>query len=220
MALTKEEFYALRARSYPIDDPEALIRYQRVLRWMTLSPTITVRELGCKYAVLRDILKEKLPRFDYQGVDIDEATLRKIPDYNDHDFIVHNINNGFPFKDKSIDYLVCLEILEHLDNGTFFFSEAKRCLKDDGKLILSVPNPYCWMEANLNFREGDDTEGHIATYTQQNIKALTKFCGMHLYASQGSFTRIPFSRRLMGKFLLVETDNLFLSRNRIFLIVN
>jgi hypothetical protein len=58
-----------------------------------------------------------------------------------------------------------------------------------GKLMLSVPNVYCWMEWLDNTRRARDIKGHIATFTQQNIDALG-FCGMTLRDVKGTFTRI------------------------------
>ena len=128
------------------------------------------------------------------------------------------MNEGIPFDDKTADYIICLEVMEHLENATFFIKELKRVLKDDGKLIISVPNPYCWSELFGNMLKKNDTQGHIATFTYQNIVALLKFSGLKLYDKTGSFTRIPMSRRLFGKPFIVSTNFFFFTRNNMYLI--
>lgn len=218
MQITKEEFYRMRAESYPLDDQEALLRYGKALPWITFKEKVIVREVGCKFAVLRDLLQEYSQGADYAAVDIDVATLRKIPGYNPEQFICHNVNDGIPFQDSSADYIFCLEVLEHLEQPTAFLEEAKRVLKPHGKLILSVPNPYCWMEWLSNHRRSADTEGHISSFTHQNIDALLKFTGLVLRDSMGTFTRVPFSSRLFGKHKLIETNNMLLTRSYMFLI--
>ena len=216
--MTKEEFYLERGKTYPFEDREALIRYRRAIEWMDVAKKISVREVGCKFSVIRDLLANFSPDFEYVAVDIDEATLRKINDYDPKMFICHNANNGLPFGDACADYIVCLEVLEHLEDATHFFEEVHRVLKPDGALILSVPNAYCWMEFLDNVRNSPDVEGHITTYTHQNIDALARFCGFRIVDSKGTFTRIPFSRRMFGQYKLLETNNIFLTRSFMYLL--
>jgi len=45
-----------------------------------------------------------------------------------------------PFKSKSFDIIYALDILEHLENVELALIEIKRVLKDDGFLIVSIPN--------------------------------------------------------------------------------
>jgi SAM-dependent methyltransferase len=216
--ITKADFYRLKGEGYERYDAEAMVRYRNALQWMSLRDGIAIREVGCKYAVLRDVLAERGMQTDYIAVDIDAATLRKIPGFNEQQFICFDVNRGLPFEDSSADYLVCLEVLEHLENATAFLDEAKRVLRPGGRLIVSVPNPYCWMEWLANFRRSGDTEGHVATYTHQNVDALMKFSGLLLRDAMGTFTRIPFSRRLFGKYLLLRTNRMLLTRSFMFLI--
>lgn len=218
MQISKEDYYRVRAESYPFDDQEAKVRYQNALNWLILKDGVVIREVGCKYAVLRDLLEVHACKADYAAIDIDDATLRKIPKYNPNQFICHNVSNGIPFPDSSTDYIFCLEVMEHLDNPTAFLAEVKRVLKPNGKLILSVPNPYCWMEWLGNVRKAKDTEGHISSFTYGNIDALLTFSGLRLCDMQGTFTRLPFSKRFLGSYKLMKTNNMFLTRSFMFLI--
>jgi len=216
--ISKEAFYQTRAESYPLEDPEALIRYARAMSWIEIKNSIVVREVGCKFAVLRDLLVQTTQDADYVAVDIDKATLLKITGYNSKQFICHNVNSGLPFDDSTADYIFCMEVLEHLENASFFLAEAKRVLKLGGKLVLSVPNPYCWMELMSNARSQKDGEGHISSYTHQNIDALLRFGGLTLLDKMGTYTRLPLTRRMFGKYKLMETNRMFLTRSYMFLI--
>lgn len=216
--LSKEIFYQLRGETYSLTDPEALIRYERAMTWLDLKESTVVREVGCKFAILRDLLEKAPVKTNYAAVDIDEATLQKIPRYDSNTFICQNVNLGLPFENLSADYIFCLEVLEHLENPTYFLAEVKRVLKPGGKLVLSVPNPYCWMELIWNIRRLPDSEGHIASFSHLNINALLGFAGLKLNAIQGTYTHIPFSRRLTGTYKRATTDNIFLTRSYLYLI--
>jgi len=218
--ISKKEYYQARALSYPMIDPEAEIRYIRLLRWIDVDTGPVVYEVGCKFAVLRDLIVAHGHENNahYRGVDIDLATLEKIPRYNPQTFLCHDVNEGIPFDDNTCDYLICLEVLEHLENATFFLAEARRVLKPNGRLIISVPNPYCWSELWGNLRSYPDTEGHVASYTFQNMDALVRFGGMRIIDAMGTFTRIPFSRRITGQTRRFLTSSMLLTRSYMYLI--
>jgi predicted SAM-dependent methyltransferase len=48
------------------------------------------------------------------------------------------------FKGSVFDKIVCFEVLEHLDSPISALKEFKRILKDEGEVIVSVPNLWYW----------------------------------------------------------------------------
>jgi 2-polyprenyl-3-methyl-5-hydroxy-6-metoxy-1,4-benzoquinol methylase len=44
-----------------------------------------------------------------------------------------------PFKDGKFDCIVCLSVLEHVNNLSNALSEIKRCLSKNGKVIFGIP---------------------------------------------------------------------------------
>lgn len=53
-----------------------------------------------------------------------------------------NIHRNLPFKDESFDVVICKDILEHVLEPLDILREAKRILKKDGHIIISVPNHF------------------------------------------------------------------------------
>jgi SAM-dependent methyltransferase len=51
-----------------------------------------------------------------------------------------DMNKALPLEDESLDYVLCLEGIEHLENEFQFTRECRRVLKPGGRLILSTPN--------------------------------------------------------------------------------
>ena len=46
-----------------------------------------------------------------------------------------------PFPAKSFDGVSCLEVIEHVDNKKSAVKEITRVLKENGKVVISTPNP-------------------------------------------------------------------------------
>lgn len=51
-----------------------------------------------------------------------------------------DVNEKLPFEDKSFDFIVLAEVIEHVKNPYNVINELSRILKPSGKLILSTPN--------------------------------------------------------------------------------
>ncbi len=45
-----------------------------------------------------------------------------------------------PFKDKMFDVVICCEVLEHVEDLKSSFNELNRVTKDNGQLLITVPN--------------------------------------------------------------------------------
>lgn len=73
----------------------------------------------------------KNQKLTYITADIEEGRADKVED-------ITNIS----FSDNSFDFIICNHILEHIKDETRAFSELKRCIKENGKIIFSVP--ICW----------------------------------------------------------------------------
>jgi len=50
--------------------------------------------------------------------------------------------HSLPFNSATFDYVVAIEVLEHLYSPPVFLSEAHRVLSDTGRLIITVPYMY------------------------------------------------------------------------------
>jgi SAM-dependent methyltransferase len=66
-------------------------------------------------------------------------SLRKMG-LNTVSFDLDDISRPYPLKDAEFCAVISLATIEHLYNIDNFFREAKRILKDDGYLYISVPN--------------------------------------------------------------------------------
>jgi len=126
---------------------------------------IVIADLGCGNCYLLSMLESNFVEYPdrkikYYGIDLKENVL--LDSYNrlkdkikkiDATLILHNLLNGIPLEDKSVDIAVCLEVIKYWDYEDVyrFFDEVKRVLKDDGLFFLSTQGIF--VNRNIDLRE-------------------------------------------------------------------
>lgn len=81
--------------------------------------------------------------------------------------------NGYrlPFPDRSIDHIICSEVLEHVQDYGLMLDELTRVLKPGGSLTISVPRFWpekiCW---NLSRAYHEVEGGHIRIFRADALK--------------------------------------------------
>jgi SAM-dependent methyltransferase len=91
-----------------------------------------------------------------------------------------NVFTGLPFPDRTFDLIVCNDILEHLLDPLIVLKDAVRVLRDDGTVVISVPNHFYWpMRLRLLFGKGIMWRGilsdHGANYNEWNYMHIRFF---------------------------------------------
>jgi len=69
-------------------------------------------------------------------------------DINYQPDIKHDLNEGIPLADDSVDRIICEHVLEHLDAPVQLLHECQRVLRTDGALELELPNA-AWLPVRL-----------------------------------------------------------------------
>jgi SAM-dependent methyltransferase len=190
------EFYEQKALAYPELDAPALARCEKAVGLGELAPGQRVLDIACKDAVLLAAIGKAGLAVDYVGLDISERVVTKNQERGlSGTYVCANILEGAPFGDQSFDRVFALEILEHVPGPERLLQEAHRMLRDNGRLLLSVPNPYYYMELVNELRRRPDTDGHLFSFTNANIHALLGHCGFEVEASLGTYFLIPRTLR-------------------------
>ena len=117
----------------------------------------------------------------YYGFDIEYKTE---VDYSKMkgNLILHDGNQPFPYEDNYFNIVFSSHVLEHIENQKLFVAEMHRVLRDDGVLLLSVPNsnspntiPFHFLRKYENrwaklIAWSDPT--HVCEFTRKSISEL------------------------------------------------
>jgi SAM-dependent methyltransferase len=105
-----------------------------------------------------------------------------------------NTSAALPFADRTFDLVVCSDILEHLIEPLIVLKEAIRVLRDDGVVVISVPNHFYWpmrfrlllgkgiiwrgllSDHGKNYREWDYM--HIRFFTYKGFRQFLEAAGL------------------------------------------
>lgn len=112
----------------------------------------TLLEIGCNAGHNLKALYELYPKAEYHGVDILPEAIQQARDYFPKGaFHTFNIQNPpFYFNNRQYDYILCPDVLEHLENPKETLKYLKTILKPDGYIFANIPNLMHWtVVANL-----------------------------------------------------------------------
>lgn len=136
---------------------------------MKLSNDITAVEVGCGTGANGDVLT----LFDRTvGLDTSRFALAKCGE--GHRFKVQGDLMHLPMKPHSVDLVLALDILEHLDDDERAVREIRQVLKPEGMLLAFVPAfEFLWGAQ-------DDLSHHKRRYTRSRLSHLLESNGFDI----------------------------------------
>jgi SAM-dependent methyltransferase len=133
----------------------------------------------------------------------EEASTRGTPT------ISADLHGKIPFESGSFDLVLCLDVLEHLVDPAHCLAEAHRILREDGILVINVPNHFS-LSGRLNitlgsgidsikfFPQFDDWENpHLRFFRHSSITKLVQECQFKIDADWSRFfPSIPLANKV------------------------
>jgi ubiquinone/menaquinone biosynthesis C-methylase UbiE len=160
------------------------------------SPKGRMLELGAS-GVMTLALKELLPDINLEVTNFDTSkSLQHVFEYTSGsysgDFTAYSVDlesESIPVPSGYFDWVLCCEVIEHMDvDPMFMLSEVNRVLKDGGSLFLTTPNitssrcltkmmmgiePYFYMQ----YHKDRSPYRHNYEYSIFSIKSVLKAAG-------------------------------------------
>lgn len=161
-----------------------------------------VLDLGCGEG---HILKMLSNAYEKYGVDISKTALRLANDKNIH-IELCNLNKDFPF-DIKFNFIICSEVLEHLENPSNVLENVKKHLTKDGLFLVTTPNVTHWRHrvSMLFGKFSNYDKSHINFWDLNSFIKLLHNYGYEIlnfyptYFDPYFFSKLKRTYRLFGK---------------------
>lgn len=149
--MQSNRFRALRSLAGKLKNtplhPQWLSYRQRMLKqWIrNIEDKCRVLDIGCNDRWTRAFLKSNI---SYTGLDYfsDEGKL-----YDSHADVFGDAQS-LPFKNNSFDWVLLLDVLEHIPDANDALKEIHRVLDESGQLMVQIPFLYPIHDAPYDFR--------------------------------------------------------------------
>jgi len=146
-----------------------------------------IKEKNNRYDSSREWLRPYIEKVDYKIMD---------PVDTYHPDIVGDVHN-MPFEDNSIDAIVCLAVLEHVENPIQAYKEIYRVLKPSGYAFIYVPFLY-YYHAEKGYY------GDFWRFTEDGLRWLSKpFTTCEMFRVRGAIATW-FKLSPLGRYSIFE----------------
>lgn len=104
------------------------------------------------------------------GVDVDQKTIARATQKYQRpnlSFQAADLEKRIPIQSDSVDVVICLQVIEHLQHPKALLQEVYRILRKGGQLIISTPNMKTFSPTGVEL-----DPYHYIEYTQETFNAL------------------------------------------------
>ena len=193
-------------------------RLNLVNSFIKLDGDVKILDVGCGEGSLGKLLKQNYGNHIHiTGIDISEKALEMASNYYDetHRIDLENDDISENFNQTNFDYIVCVEVIEHLFYPDKLLIKFKDMIKGTGYLITSFPN-FAFYKYRVECLKGifpeeqhlyNDLE-HFHYFTMPSFNTLLNNSGWEIYEYDGDYNfPLPikyfprtFKRRLSQKY--------------------
>jgi SAM-dependent methyltransferase len=180
------------------------------------SQNLKVLEIGAAYGETLFYLKQNGIASEVVGVDIFEDAKNK-QNYKPLDqFIFGDIEKiDLPEYFQHFDLILLADVLEHLFEPKSVLETLKKYLKEDGKIIISMPNIRYYsalykivFKGNFKYEEsGIFDYTHVRFYCRKNIQELLETAGYKVLKQESSI--INYQGKSIAKLINLITFGIF-----------
>jgi 2-polyprenyl-3-methyl-5-hydroxy-6-metoxy-1,4-benzoquinol methylase len=159
----------------------------------TLPPNATVLDVGCGNGIISRSLGRK--GFTVLGIDISEKAIERAKTLNDLSNVSFQVMSAeqLAVNEEKYHAVICSEVLEHLNQPEKLLQVLHKSLKDDGVLIVTVPNGKGPREVLVTKPiQSLQQKNNWVWKTVQGFKGLLGYRGTTVQSSADDLTHVQF----------------------------
>ena len=170
-------------------------------------------DVGCGTGIFLASLEET--KADLWGIDIStNGTERAKRRVSKPEQIICKDARSLPFNDNEFDYVTALGAIEHFPSIPSILKEIKRVTKDEGKIVIMLPNTYYYKYIWDTLRKGSGPCKHQeieSIYSFKEWKVLIEAAGLSILkvARHNKFNKNPIAIWLRDIFIPFYFSNHF-----------
>lgn len=117
-------------------------------------------DIGCGFGEVLSRIPSQWKKYgiDYSESNVNVATKILGNEVNIQQGSIYNL----PYKDNQFDVVICLEVLEHIEQDEIALKEINRVVKKDGLFIIAVPHTFYWPKYK-------NLIGHFRHYSRESL---------------------------------------------------
>lgn len=180
----------------------------------------TVLELGCGLGHNLDVFKADNRVIGIEGLPSAVAQARE----RGANVFEGNLDHKLDIDPNSADWVLCMDVLEHLSNPMNLLLQAREILRSNGRMILNVPNHFNWigrakillghnLDVHNFFPECHEWDNpHLRFFTHRGITQMIQAAGFEVLEDRSpriwsSFEGVQFAS--LQQFLARKSPALF-----------
>lgn len=187
-----------------------------IINSLNLKDGDRILEIGCGDGFYLHLLSNLMISLEITGVDIDKNALKSAKKNlrsKKIKLLYGDVLKKLPFGASKFDKIIMSEVCEHLEDDVMGLKEARRLLKKNGLLVITVPNknyPFFWDPVNWVLQHFFNTHiksgfwagiwnQHLRLYTPEDLVKVVKKAGLKVLKVKSlTYWCIPFNHNLMN----------------------
>jgi ubiquinone/menaquinone biosynthesis C-methylase UbiE len=182
-------------------------RYDHASAFLKQDYSVVV-DVGCNTGIGAPVLRAASRAAQLVGIEVVPERAEQARAH--FDLVYESLATNLPFDDRSVDAVVCLEVIEHLteEDGEKFIQEVRRVLKPSGRFILTTPNSQ-YIKLFIFRKSVLDDPSDLSQYSPGQLSKILEKHGFSIQRleSTGRVSRYLGRRkhglRFFGSFMLV-----------------